>query len=326
MTERYGRSNQPDAERGWDQNWQNPRQQQQFTDSDHRQHGDFEETDRIRNWDRQQGNEAYPATGNRESRSLGYGQERGGYGRDTFGRSSYADQGRFSDARYRDREDRDYRGTLRAGQYGGAYGERDRSGRNYGYGDSGYGYGAERFESFTGNDFGGRDFTRGSNALYGGSYGTSYGRSSDHNDYSGWREYGESRGFLERAGDEIASWFGDEDAARRRRQDHSGRGPEGYTRSDERIREDVNDALTRDWAVDATKVTVKVQNGEVTLDGTVPSRTAKRKAEDCAEDVSGVKHVQNNLRVQEHSVTSTSTPSGTVGTGSTTTGATRTTR
>ena len=39
------------------------------------------------------------------------------------------------------------------------------------------------------------------------------------------------------------SWFGDEDAARRRQQDHSGRGPSNYTRSDERIREDVCDRL-----------------------------------------------------------------------------------
>jgi hypothetical protein len=33
----------------------------------------------------------------------------------------------------------------------------------------------------------------------------------------GWR--GEDRGFFERAGDEVASWFGDEEAERRRRQD-----------------------------------------------------------------------------------------------------------
>jgi hypothetical protein len=35
----------------------------------------------------------------------------------------------------------------------------------------------------------------------------------------------------------------------------------------------------------------------VTLNGTVTSRFAKRRAEDCADDVSGVGHVQNNLRV-----------------------------
>jgi hypothetical protein len=39
-----------------------------------------------------------------------------------------------------------------------------------------------------------------------------------------------------------------------------------------------------------------VVGGEVTLTGTVESRYAKRLAEDLAESVSGVTHVQNNLR------------------------------
>ncbi len=37
----------------------------------------------------------------------------------------------------------------------------------------------------------------------------------------------------------------------------------------------------------------------MTLDGTVDSRSAKRHAEDLAESCSGVKHVQNNLRVKD---------------------------
>ncbi len=128
-------------------------------------------------------------------------------------------------------------------------------------------------------------------------YGANYMRDGARDDFGSWREYGESRGFFAKAGDEIASWFGDEDAARRREQDHRGRGPSNYTRSDERIQEDANEQLTRDWRVDASNITVKVEGGEVTLEGHVPSRDAKRRAEDCVEDVSGVKHVQNNLRV-----------------------------
>jgi osmotically-inducible protein OsmY len=73
----------------------------------------------------------------------------------------------------------------------------------------------------------------------------------------------------------------------------------GYTRSDERILEDACDALTEDWRVDARKIQVSVSNGEVTLEGTVPGRLQKRRAEDCVEDLSGVRHVQNNLRVDE---------------------------
>jgi osmotically-inducible protein OsmY len=106
----------------------------------------------------------------------------------------------------------------------------------------------------------------------------------------------EDRGFFDRAGDEVMSWFGDRDARRRREQDHRGRGPKNYARSDERIREDVNDRLTEDVWIDASEVEVAVEAGEVTLSGTVEDRRAKRRAEDCADGVSGVKHVQNNLR------------------------------
>lgn len=111
--------------------------------------------------------------------------------------------------------------------------------------------------------------------------------------------YGDDRGFMDKAGDEVASWFGDEDAQRRRQMDHDhrGRGPKNYTRSDERIAEDVNDRLSDDRHIDASGVEVSVSGGEVTLDGTVSERFAKRHAEDIAESVSGVTHVQNNLRL-----------------------------
>ena len=42
---------------------------------------------------------------------------------------------------------------------------------------------------------------------------------------------------------------------------------------------------------------MQVKDGEVTLSGTVDDRQQKRHAEDVADAVSGVKHVQNNLRV-----------------------------
>ena len=110
----------------------------------------------------------------------------------------------------------------------------------------------------------------------------------------------------------MASWFGDEEAARRREEDHTGRGPANYTRSDERILEDACEHLTRDWRVDARNVQVTVQGGEVTLDGTVSSRQQKRHAEDCVYDVSGVKHVQNNLRIEERHRDRTDRSSGTL--------------
>lgn len=77
-----------------------------------------------------------------------------------------------------------------------------------------------------------------------------------------------------------------------------GKGPRGYQRSDERIREDVSDRLTDDEIVDASDIDVKVKDCEVTLSGFVQSRRERRRAEDCAESVSGVRHVQNNVRVR----------------------------
>ena len=75
-----------------------------------------------------------------------------------------------------------------------------------------------------------------------------------------------------------------------------GRGPKGYQRSDNRILEDVCDRLTYS-DVDAGEIEVRVENGEVTLSGTVRDRWDKRRAEDVAEEVSGVRDVHNNIRV-----------------------------
>lgn len=88
-----------------------------------------------------------------------------------------------------------------------------------------------------------------------------------------------------------SSWFGGEGR-------HRGVGPKGYVRSDERIREMVCDDLMDDPWLDASHIEVAVKDGEVTLSGTVEDRHAKRWAEDVAEHTGGVKHVQNNLRVE----------------------------
>jgi hypothetical protein len=82
---------------------------------------------------------------------------------------------------------------------------------------------------------------------------------------------------------------------------HAGRGPRGYQRSDDRIREDVCDALTADPFIDATEITITVHSGDVTLEGTVDDRQAKRRAEDCVEDLPGVRQVHNRLTVQSSS-------------------------
>lgn len=88
-----------------------------------------------------------------------------------------------------------------------------------------------------------------------------------------------------------------------RRESFRGRGPQGYSRSTERITEDVNEALHDDHDVDASGISVSVENGEVTLSGTVSSRREKRLAEQIAEHARGVRDVHNRLRVQDGTTT-----------------------
>jgi hypothetical protein len=78
-----------------------------------------------------------------------------------------------------------------------------------------------------------------------------------------------------------------------------GKGPRGYVRSDERIREDVCDLLSFNDELDATDITVTVAKGEVTLEGTVPDRHSKRLADDIADSVNGVTDVHNRLRANK---------------------------
>jgi hypothetical protein len=77
-----------------------------------------------------------------------------------------------------------------------------------------------------------------------------------------------------------------------------GRGPLGYERSRERIYEDVCEWLTDDDEIDASEIEVEVDNGIVTLRGTVPDRRQKRRAEDVAERASGVRDVRNQLEIE----------------------------
>src|SRR5215213_11689244 len=174
---------------------------------------------------------------------------------------------------------------------------------------------------------GGRSFDY-DRSRYGRGQERGYEYESDRSDSGG------ERGWWDRASDTVAAWFGDEEAERRRRMDeqrdqYRGKGPKGYRRSDERIKEDVNDRLSEGY-LDASELEVSVQNAEVTLTGTVNSRMDKRRAEDIAESVTGVTHVENRLRVKQsgsQSYSSTGTGSGySSSTGTTgTTGSTGTT-
>jgi osmotically-inducible protein OsmY len=272
----------------------------------------------------QAGREEYGASGRWENdrdytgsgeRDRGYG----GYGRGSNatqrygGPSSYSQQGNYqSGSRYGQSSGS---GSNYGQAYGGARGyDYDRSGYDYGQGQgrSSYDYGQSQGRS--GYDYG-------------------QGRSG----YGSGQDYNQDRGWWDRASDAVASWFGDEEAERRRRMDeqrqqYRGRGPKGYRRSDERIKEDINDRLSEGY-LDASDIEVAVQNGEVSLTGTVNNRSDKRRAEDIAEYVTGVTHVENRIRVKQSDLdrytgtegTSTLGTMGTTGTGATgSTGATGT--
>ena len=127
---------------------------------------------------------------------------------------------------------------------------------------------------------------------------------NEHIDYPSGREYdynrfgmGDQRGTWNQRHDESYD-FGEHNQRNDERAKHRGKGPKGFTRSDDRIREDINCRLTDDAYVDASEIEVTVANGEVTLTGTVPDRSSKRRAEDISELVSGVTNVENRLRVK----------------------------
>ncbi len=234
-----------------------------------------------------------------------------------------------------DWQDRDYQGVSPAMRHGGYELEREaryrrprfqnqdytRGGRFYGddgrgriyreeYGQGGFEYG----RSPRGWDEGGgrrsyaRDYERETRRpLSGGTGGYDY-EERGYGDGGRDRDAGRDAGdFLSRAGERISNWFGN--AAREVRRDlfedhdhgHRGRGPKGYTRPDDRISDDAHRALTDDPWVDASQISVSVSGGEVTLSGTVENREAKHRAERAVEDLPGVTHVQNNLRVDRGS-------------------------
>jgi hypothetical protein len=79
----------------------------------------------------------------------------------------------------------------------------------------------------------------------------------------------------------------------------SGRGPKGYQRSDERIKEEVCELLTSHPEIDPSEVDIQVSSSEITLTGTIDNRHERRLIEDLAFSVSGVTEVNNQLRVSD---------------------------
>lgn len=82
--------------------------------------------------------------------------------------------------------------------------------------------------------------------------------------------------------------------------EHRGRGPRGYRRSDESIRDDLHVIIGAHDEIDASDVEVLVERGEVLLRGRVRRRATKRLIEDIAYQIAGVRDVTNLLRIGPH--------------------------
>lgn len=235
----------------------------------------------------------------RGRRDRGFFDRAGDEMRSWFG-DDEAERRRRMDERegYRDRGFVD-RGYGYAYGYGSSGANRDFEQRNY-RGQEGYsssqGYGAgDRSRPYGGTSF------RQSGAGYGA--------------YPGSPEYAELVSRYEGAGRDLARESRGENTG------YSGRGPRGYQRSDARINEDVCDRLCDAPDIDASDIEVKVDAGEVTLEGTVAAREEKRRAEDLVERISGVREVRNNLRVNRDRNADTVSITGTTGSGAVSRGA-----
>lgn len=310
-----------DASREW---WQNRRQDMnQYNRQYGRQHEGMRPEDRHPDDERSSRGygEGYGTAGIQPSRTRAQAREEGRFGADEYerwgrgresdedvrgqygggsGRSGFSGRGDAGQREYgRGFDDSDFAGGYRPagrtgdresgyydppGEYSQAWGRERDPGRIYGPEDFSQRY--AQGDVFAGSGYGrsGR-YPREPGVGYGSSSGYGYGQSSGGmgRSPSDWRDD-------TRAG---ASGYGQESGQRNFR----GRGPRGYTRSDERITEDLNERFTDDPYLDADDLQISVSGGVATLSGTVEQRWMKHRAEDIADACGGVREVHNEIRV-----------------------------
>ena len=322
---RFGRTWNEDPNEGRDDNSMWGRHQP-------RQGGDFEERYSGRGGSEGRGSERQQRG---EWRGESYG--RGRYENDDYLRSGGSYGGQYEDAddgRFYSPNAGSSPRDFGRSQYGTSY-QSARDQRGYGY-ENGREQNAQRGRDLGLNAYDWRERSR-NNDLYGQGYGSRSYESSDRygGDYSlagsglsgQWeRGYGEmargtSAGFYAResAGERSSnrdygpqsSWAGGME--RPQRQSFRGKGPKGYERSDERLKEIICERLMEDPEIDASEISVEVRNREVTLQGTVDDRRTKYEVEELIERCGGVKDVKNELRVRSRSSESGDTTSQAAG-------------
>jgi hypothetical protein len=247
-----------------------------------------------------------------EWRDRGRGsQER--YGSERFGqREPYNTRGDYSRSRpFRGEDERDYGRYGRSGsrysesQYASGSREREPIG---GYGPGGYGFGYEpgqrEWPSRGGNrerGFGEGPFADTTERP--GYFGMGYYGDGGAGPTGGFDQRTRQRNYGSLARDTFSSdrdwqssnrWGGSSGSEQRRLR----AGPKGYTRSDDRLKEDICERLMMADSVDSTEVTVNVKDGQVTLEGTVPNRRMKHSIEDLVDAAPGVQDIDNRIRVE----------------------------
>jgi osmotically-inducible protein OsmY len=194
--------------------------------------------------------------------------------------------------RYGQREPYNARGgSERARWSSGPQPQRDDSSR---YSESQYGYGPRRSQ-----------FDQ-----YGDSYQAEFGEgpfadTSESPGYFGTGNYADggasyTGGYDQRNRTRYPGSLGEDtmNSNREREQPRYRTGPKGYTRSDDRIREDISERLMMADSIDSSEVTITVKDGRVLLEGSVPTRSMKHSIEDLADYTAGVQEVENRIRVE----------------------------
>jgi osmotically-inducible protein OsmY len=198
-----------------------------------------------------------------------YGQPSQGYSRNT---GSYA--GNYSGVPHHP----DFQGR---GRYQGS--------EPWSRGESGYGYGYQGGPSGQGGIGGAGGSQFGQSGQYG--YSSKFGSGGQYgSNYSGGH-YGQGR-FAQ--GGSFAGTQANQES-----RGYQGVGPKGYTRSDERLKEEISERLTDDSQIDASDISIECSNGKITLSGQVDERWMKHRVEDLVDRSSGVKDIDNRLTVRQ---------------------------
>jgi Predicted periplasmic or secreted lipoprotein len=262
-----------------------------------RNFGSSQSSSRRNEWNSDRMSGDYSEFGNNQDRDLS-GSTYGSYGNEDQYRYSGAERGdrsqRWDRTNRSDRTDRSDRSDR---------GDRGQSEMHHDMNQDRYMTDSDRYNQRYGSSQGSETFSSSGRDIEGGGYGS---QSSRNSSWPSSERFGSSQDRYGSSQDRSESQdrYSSQSQSRGR---HEGKGPKGFKRSDDRIKEEICEMLTRDPSIDASEIDIEVKEGEVTLTGSVPDRRMKHLAEDCVERSFGVRDVTNQIRVKrEGSMTSSS--------------------